>query len=681
MTSQDKYLALEKLMKRIAQSVSGAVAYGTAILAIISLEPAMQLPPAFAALVGGIGVNILSGILERIAKGEEISNDELLKQLDIATEDLKKTLTKEEFFNAYGHLLTKFEESHTEHKLIIQKIDNIVKIIDLNKNISAPPTNSIDAKGDNLQISTGENSRNIQAQIYIEKQIFQPKATSKRTKKENLNLVGGDNIEQKLSDGSRVRFLDALDSIRFSPESIYDDPRLLSVLYVKAQFFIALINGDSIVVTENQLFDSLGFLEAFDELCSAFEEVDAEVDVPVKVALRETNSDVFQAVANNIGNDSFVLTLWKDLKPNTKRRSLWAEHIRNKQKPTGDLVLEEERILLDKLWRALEYFMPNRCVKAKNIPDEFSRRINRAIDLTDEDLDDLYTGITQKYRKIKYFSSKDEIQAAKEIRDVLKKIRENTGEIKTRSQILLELKLPNYVGNDLREGVIEFTNSIYNQNLGIATEAKLIQSSIFPHTVNSFVIAGYALATYVHDTSSSQGSPQNYDVYSFDFFEDLEGLYINSRRSDLVLILETARNNVPWKELVEMQLKPNWRTSLVRFRDNLKKLQELEMAISIGSYTNTKREKLQKDRIDFQKRLGKSWAQHIANVSRRLANDFWDITPNEISLEHPSFHFPIRISYSFLKPKRDIEGNNEYKFWRSKPTFKGRIDGNFNPSK
>jgi len=133
MSLQDRYQAFEKLMERISQIASGLVAQGAAILTILSLAPEMQLPPALSGLIGGIGVNIMSNILERTAHGDEISNDELLKQLELATVDLKRVLSQDQFYSSYAHLLSKFQDSHTEHRIIIQKIENLVKAIDLHQ--------------------------------------------------------------------------------------------------------------------------------------------------------------------------------------------------------------------------------------------------------------------------------------------------------------------------------------------------------------------------------------------------------------------------------------------------------------------------------------------------------------------------------------------------------------------
>lgn len=676
MTSQDKYQAFEKLMRRLAQGASSAVAYGTAILAIVSLIPGAQLPVPFATLVGGIGVEIISSILKRMANGEDISNEELFRQLEVATEDVRKTLTKDEFFSAYGHLLDKFQDSHAEHKVILQKIENIVKAIDLNRETSIPSTSKIDVKDNNLQISTGENARNIQTQVYIENQIIQQASGSKKSVQKNrrpsLQLSNVKDIGKSIRDGSRIRFLDALDSARFSSQIDQDNTQLLSALYVKAQFFLAMISGDSIVVTENQLFDSLGFLETFDELYHAVKGLNLEFDLPINVALRDTNSTVYQAVANSIGNESFVLTLWGNLDRKAERRKLWADYIGNKQKPTDEVVLMEEKPLVDKLWGALEYFNPDRCVSADNIPSEFSRRIRRVVELRDEDLDDLYTGISMDVEQRKYFNTKDEVEAAKEIRTVLFEIQEKAGEIKTRSLILREVL--NYDNEELRGGVIELTNGIYNQTLGIATRATLIQSSTFPQRVNKYVTAGYSLSTFVQDTSNPFNFYVNWELFSFDYFKNLEGLGDPRRKRNLALILEKARENAPWEKLIEMQGDLAWSSSLKKLRDNLSNLQITEKTLSIGSLTSAKRKKLEIERLNYQKELKRNWTQHIAIVGRLVTNNYWKITPTEISFNHPKFSYSIRMSYSFLKTKIDMEGDDGYRIWRNSQSFKGRID-------
>ena len=127
---------------------------------------------------------------------------------------------------------------------------------------------------------------------------------------------------------------------------------MLRILYVKAQLFLALILGDSIVVTENQFFDSLGFIETFDELYRAANGTLFRDDLPIRVALRPTNVDVFQAVSKNFENESFVLSLWEKLDADVDRRKRWANSITHKEKPSLDLVLKEElHCLISCGWR------------------------------------------------------------------------------------------------------------------------------------------------------------------------------------------------------------------------------------------------------------------------------------------------------------------------------------------
>jgi hypothetical protein len=538
-------------------------------------------------------------------------------------------------------------------------------------------TTKTNAKDGSIQLSTGGIAHNIQAQVYIENQTIQQTPESKKagqqSKRESLQLSGVKDMEKRIPDGARIRFLDALDSVRFSSQIVHADTQLLSVLYVKAQFFLAMINGDSIVVTENQLFDSLGFLETFDELYQTAKYFDVQSDLPMSVALRATNSTPYHAVANNLVKESYVLTLWGSLDKHVERRKLWADCISNKQKPTDDIVLTEEKPLVEILWTALEYFNPDRCVSADNIPREFLRRIKRVVELRDEDLDDLYTGISMGVEQRKYFNTRDEVEAAKKIRNVLIEIQEKAGEIKTRSLILREyLK---YSDEELRAGVIELTNGVYNQTLGIATRATLIQSSTFPQRVNKYVTAGYSLATFVQDKSNPFNFYVNWEIFSYDYFRNLEGLDDPRQRGKLTLVLEAARRNAPWKRLIQMQYSASWKSSLEKFRNNLAKLQKIEKNLSIGSLDPENRRRLEGERSYIQKELSRNWEQHITTVSKLTTNKYWNITPSEISFSDPDVPYPpIHISYSFLKTKIDMEGDDRYRIWRNFRSYKGRLD-------
>ena len=121
--NQDKYLALEKLLYRLAQGSPATLVYRTAILGFLLLTPGIQFPPDLAELAGGAGVNILRDILERLAVGEEISNEYLFSKIEIAQEDINKSVYKDISFNAFTRLLSNFL---SEHQVVLQKIDEIV---------------------------------------------------------------------------------------------------------------------------------------------------------------------------------------------------------------------------------------------------------------------------------------------------------------------------------------------------------------------------------------------------------------------------------------------------------------------------------------------------------------------------------------------------------------------------
>jgi hypothetical protein len=95
---------------------------------------------------------------------------------------------------------------------------------------------------------------------------------------------------------------------------------------------------------------------------------------------------------------------------------------------------------------------------------------------------------------------------------------------------------------------------------------------------------------------------------------------------------------------------------------------------SIGSTTNTQRRKLEKERQVYQKSLEKYWTKHIANVSKITDNIYWNITPNELSFHHPDIHYPIRMTYGFLKTKIDMAGDGGFENWRNSSAFKGHMD-------
>lgn len=77
--------ALLQVLKTTTTLPAQLTFYASA-LGAIALIGGASLPAGLAALAGGVGVNVLSSLLERVARGEEISNDEMLDQIKAAIE-------------------------------------------------------------------------------------------------------------------------------------------------------------------------------------------------------------------------------------------------------------------------------------------------------------------------------------------------------------------------------------------------------------------------------------------------------------------------------------------------------------------------------------------------------------------------------------------------------------------
>jgi hypothetical protein len=63
-----------------------------------------------------------------------------------------------------------------------------------------------------------------------------------------------------------------------------------------------------------------------------------------------------------------------------------------------------------------------------------------------------------------------------------------------------------------------------------------------------------------------------------------------------------------------------------------------------------------------------------------VANSFWSLTETEIVFSHPNYQFSIHLAYSFPNVKHFMEQDKDFKIWRKKDTYKGRLDERINPA-
>ncbi|MCX7840315.1 MAG: hypothetical protein N2559_12810, partial [Anaerolineae bacterium] len=106
----DKQAALLKILKATTTLPAQVTFYGAA-LAAIALIPGAQLPPALAALASGVGMNALASLLERVARGQDVTDDEIRQAIEhaVRTSDIEQRLTQSEFQRALAQILREFD--------------------------------------------------------------------------------------------------------------------------------------------------------------------------------------------------------------------------------------------------------------------------------------------------------------------------------------------------------------------------------------------------------------------------------------------------------------------------------------------------------------------------------------------------------------------------------------------
>lgn len=85
-TEQKRQSALIRVLK-VTTSLSAQVTFYASALGATLLVPRADLPSTLTALIGGVGVNALSNILERVARGESVPDEEILSRVLAAIDE------------------------------------------------------------------------------------------------------------------------------------------------------------------------------------------------------------------------------------------------------------------------------------------------------------------------------------------------------------------------------------------------------------------------------------------------------------------------------------------------------------------------------------------------------------------------------------------------------------------
>lgn len=98
-------------MEIVARLPVKMVYCGTA-LGAIALIRGMNLPPELAYISGTVGVNIVSNMLERVARGEKVSDEELVSEFReaVSKSHIDEQVTRQEFRHALRELFERHDE-------------------------------------------------------------------------------------------------------------------------------------------------------------------------------------------------------------------------------------------------------------------------------------------------------------------------------------------------------------------------------------------------------------------------------------------------------------------------------------------------------------------------------------------------------------------------------------------
>ena len=441
----------------------------------------------------------------------------------------------------------------------------------------------------------------------------------------------------------QYRFLDVLDSTRFNAEE--RKLRLpFRLLMAKIEILSALITGDGITIAENILIDSAGFLEVFGELSQIAAK--KKLSLPVRIALRGNPKDIYSAAAGifaRVGDpekkqNRFKLSTWAHLDDDKFRRLNWAKSLESEHNISKQYILpdEEEKKYAHQLVDVLAYTnsylaSASRIVQSRDSTHIFIREINQIATLDKDKIDAMLSQQKLADSPIiqqPWLGSESERDAAIKITEFIKELRKR-GEINNRSVIHDELD--KVKDKDLKEGVIEITDSIYNYALGYATLANASGDTVhhIEDPSNPYVLAGNSLSRWAMETGWS--SAGGYD------FQMPWGIYIPGQvgwkkeliNQEILSFLE----NLPWEACLIAFTEPNWQTSLAEYKYTLAQLQTIDRILSLDIDLSEEIKRWEQRRDDAFKQMKEAWAKHFALSKKLISNSVWKMVDNQPVIE------------------------------------------------
>jgi len=121
-SQETKWNALTTIVKRLPAQLT----YYTSALGAIVLAGGGQLPPGLEFVAGGIGANLLSNLIDEVARGKTLPADELSSQVEEAVQksDIANLLTKQDFLQGYARLIQRLDTQREISKEILTQLQS-----------------------------------------------------------------------------------------------------------------------------------------------------------------------------------------------------------------------------------------------------------------------------------------------------------------------------------------------------------------------------------------------------------------------------------------------------------------------------------------------------------------------------------------------------------------------------
>jgi hypothetical protein len=434
----------------------------------------------------------------------------------------------------------------------------------------------------------------------------------------------------------KYRFLDVLDSTRFN----YDERQAqmpFRLLMAKVEVLAALIAGDGISVSENLLMDSAGFLNVFSELCEIATR--KNLSLPLRVAVRGTPDDIYCVAASLFAKAKddkekrkkrFKLSAWTNLDGDEVRRLDWARFLEEENRIPQEFVYkgdDGEQLLVDQLMKILTYTNSNlyhtsRIVQSRDSKHVFINEMAQIASLSEDKIDTMLRQqqvLNSPIVQPPWITNKERdaaIKIAMFLKDLSKK-HENILDNRT----VIHDAVDEMRDINLKKGIIEITDSIYNYALGYATYSSLSGDTV--HHIddykNPFVLAGNSLSRWSMETYwSSRGG---YDI------QIPWGLYASGlvgwteKLTDKRIL--ALMNDIPWEACLNAFLEPEWQDSLAEYKYALSRVQTIDRIRSSGVDVLTESSIWKQRRVDAENKLQEDWYRHLSVCKKLISNAVW----------------------------------------------------------